>query len=180
MTSEQISENVAEPTFRIRVATGDDQQIVSKLFEDNRAIGEVAPDDPGTDVHNLDEHYLTAGEDGEHPSRFWVAEHAEAGVIGMVGVRGGADHRAKVRRLLVLPDYRNQGVGSGLVEQALGFCNDRGYIKVALDTQVDQKAAIALFKRFGFQLNRTKTVKGKERMEFYMDLYRARCDNSSE
>jgi ribosomal protein S18 acetylase RimI-like enzyme len=130
--------------------------------------------DPGEDVHDLASHYLN--EDSR--SSFWVAERAGAGLVGMIGVWSAQDHHGQVRRLLVHPDHRKQGIGRRLVEAALQFCADRGYVKVVLDTDVDQQAAIALFKQCGFEHTRTRKKEGRDVLDFYMDLYSARDESS--
>jgi hypothetical protein len=57
------------------------------------------------------------------------------------------------------------------MEQALKFCQDRGYIKIALDTFMEREPAIKLFEKFHFRHNRTRKVGGKEVLHFYLDLY---------
>jgi ribosomal protein S18 acetylase RimI-like enzyme len=92
-------------------------------------------------------------------------------IIGMVGVQQHEDGVGEIRRLRVHHDYRRRGVGSALVEQALKFCRDRGYLKIALDTFMEREPAIRLFEKFHFRHSRTRSVMGKEVMHFYLDLY---------
>jgi hypothetical protein len=40
-----------------------------------------------------------------------------------------------------------------------------------LDTYMEREPAIALFQKFRFRHERTRTVSGKELMYFYLDLY---------
>jgi len=101
----------------------------------------------------------------------WVADYDES-VIGMVGVQKTADHGAEIRRLRVRADYRRQGLGAKLVEQALSFCRHHGYLKVTLDVRIERGPAIALFEKFGFQLTRTREHNGRRMLDFYLDLYR--------
>jgi len=151
----------------VRRARPGDQDAVTCLFEMAPASERFRDD--GEDVRDITSAYLSDGDDG---SSFWVAEAADEGVIGMVGVRREGESMAKMRRLRVHQDWRKRGIGKRLVREALGFCRDRGYVKVALQAEVEQEAAISLFQRFGFQLTRTRKVGDTEVMEFYMDLYR--------
>jgi ribosomal protein S18 acetylase RimI-like enzyme len=106
-----------------------------------------------------------------------VAEaHAGSGgaiveIVGMVGVQQHEDNVGEIRRLRVRHDYRRRGIGSALVERALKFCRDRGYLKIALDTFMEREPAIRLFEKFHFRHSRTRSVMGKEVMHFYLDLY---------
>ena len=92
-------------------------------------------------------------------------------IVGMVGVQQHEDNVGEIRRLRVRHDYRRRGIGSALVEVALKFCRDRGYLKIALDTFMEREPAIRLFEKFHFRHSRTRSVMGKEVMHFYLDLY---------
>ena len=94
-------------------------------------------------------------------------------IVGMVGVQQDGDDAAGVRRLRVRSDCRRQGVGTALMESALQFCHDHGYLKVTLDTFMDPEVAIRMFERFRFHHDRSRTVNGKDLMYFYFDLYTA-------
>lgn len=167
MTENNAQHASQEPEVVVRRARPGDQDAVTCLYE--MAPASERFHDNGEDVRDITGAYLSDGDDG---SSFWVAEADGDGVIGMVGVRREGASMAKMRRLRVHPDWRQRGIGKRLVREALGFCRDRGYVKVALQAEVEQEAAIALFKRFGFQLTRTRMVDDIEVMEFYMDLYR--------
>jgi len=152
----------------VRPATEQDAERIRALFDAGRLVDPVDESDAAEDLRNLKETYLP--EDGS--SGFWVAESGEGELIGMIGVCHAGNSTAQIRRLRVDTEWRGRGVGGDLVKHALGFCSDHGYVKIILRAQVDQEAAIALFRRFGFQLSRTRVVDGVERLEFYMDLYR--------
>ncbi len=152
------------------------------LYESGLLDGAHAQNDSEADIENLEQAYYN----DEGRSGFWVAvlhgiaaedqnvdeqDPDDSKVIGMVGVQNIDLHTAEVRRLRVDPDFRNHGVGTRLMEQALAFCLDRGYLKVILDTRIDRIPAIKLFEQFGFQLNRTRDVQGKEVRDFYLNLY---------
>ncbi len=175
MTQAQSQDNQDKSEIQIRPATADDQAAVSALYREEGVHDETGEGDTGDDVLDLQSGYMQ--DEGE--SCFWVAESESAGVIGMVGVKHKGNHAGEMRRLLVRAEHRNHGYGRRLVEEALKFCNDRGYVKVVLQTQVDQKAALSLFERFGFQLNRTRNVAGRDHLEFYMDLYRQPRDETA-
>jgi len=151
----------------MRLVVDDDHAAVRDLFENGLIEGFVADNDTGADMENIAEAYFS----DEGQSALWVADYDEA-VIGMIGVQKTSDHGAEIRRLRVRSDFRRQGVGAKLMEQALQFCLHHSYLKVSLDVRIERGPAIALFEKFGFQLNRTREVNGRRLLDFYLDLYR--------
>ena len=93
-------------------------------------------------------------------------------VVGMIGVQKTGDSAAEIRRLRVLETSRRRGVGTLLMEKALGFCQRHGYLKIILDVRIERSPAIGLFGKFGFQLARTRDIDGQKLLDFYLDLYR--------
>ncbi|TVQ59406.1 MAG: GNAT family N-acetyltransferase [Phycisphaerales bacterium] len=159
--------------YTIRTAFDLDQPVVIDLYENGRLSGQTPEDDPDSDIRDINRSYLA--EDGG--SALWVAEspgtEAELPrIVGMIGVRHTGGHLAEIRRLRVDPGHRGNGLGSRLMETALAFCRDRGYLKIKLDTRMEREQAIALFQKHGFYLTRTRDVGGKQHHEFYLDLYR--------
>ncbi len=151
----------------MRLVVDDDHAAVRDLFENGLIEGFVADNDTGADMENIAEAYFS----DEGQSALWVADYDET-VIGMIGVQKTSEHGAEIRRLRVRTDYRRQGVGAKLMEQALAFCLHHSYLKVSLDVRIERGPAIALFEKFGFQLNRTRQVNGRRLLDFYLDLYR--------
>ncbi len=93
-------------------------------------------------------------------------------IVGMIGAKRMSAETIEIRRLRVDPAHRQRGIGKQLIETALDFCHEQGYLKVRLDTHVEQIPAISLFEQFGFQLNRTREINGKFVHDFYLNLYR--------
>lgn len=149
---------------------------IVELFEAGVELGDWMDNDTGADVINFHEAYCN----DEGRSQFWVAELRDAIVeakpapllIGMVGVQCDDPNTAVIRRLRVEPQHQRKGVGRRLIEEAVSFCREKNYLKVVLDARVTHDRAIALFERFSFQLNRTRTVRGERILDFYLDLYR--------
>lgn len=165
--------NGEDRTYTIRGAIDLDQPVVIDLYESGLLAGQNDEEDPAADVRDIRQSYLA--EDGG--SAMWVVETLgdateHPRIVGMIGVRRLGDHLAEIKRLRVDPSHRGNGLGSMLMDTALEFCREKGYLKVTLDTRMERERAIVLFKRHGFVLNRTKEVAGKEHVEFYLDLYR--------
>ncbi len=151
----------------MRLARDEDHRAIRELFVSGLLEGMVPGNDTGADMENLREAYFA--DNGQ--SGFWVADYLGE-VVGMVGVQKTSDNMAEIRRLRVREDYRRHGLGTRLMEQALSFCKRHGYLKVILDVRIERGPAIALFEKFGFVLVRTREIKGRKMLDFYLDLYR--------
>jgi len=151
----------------VRPAEDADLSVLSELFDMGVLEGQVPDNDTGADIENFREAY---GSD-DAMSGFWVAVY-EGAVVGMVGVQRHDKNVAEIRRLRVRPDRRRRGIGSMLMERAIAFCRERDYLKVILDTRVEEEPAIRIFRKFGFQLGRTREIDGRRLIDFYLDIYR--------
>jgi GNAT superfamily N-acetyltransferase len=139
-----------------------------KLYVEGLIGGKLADNDTATDIDDIQRAYMRPGD------HFWVAQRgpsAAGQIVGMVGVQQDGEAAAGVRRLRVRSDCRRQGIGMALMETALQFCHDHGYLKVTLDTFMDPEVAIRMFERFRFHHDRSRNFNGKELMYFYYDLY---------
>ena len=140
------------------------------LYRDGLLGGQLAENDTGLDIDDIEIAYMRDA--GNH---FWVAEISDDGgkpdIAGMVGVQHYEDGVGEIRRLRVKSDMRRRGIGSKLIETALQFCQDNGYLKIMLDTFIDREPAIKLFEKFRFHHSRTRTFADKELLFFYLDLY---------
>lgn len=82
--------------------------------------------------------------------RIWFAE-AEGEIIGAIAILGHTPDKAQLRWFILDPDYRGLGLGKKLLADALQYCRDKNYRKVFLETTQDQKAAICMYTKAGFQ-----------------------------
>lgn len=106
----------------IRSALKTDADVALRLFqEDLKALSSTERLDDG-DLRNLNDTYLDDADSG-----FWIAEY-KGDVVGMIGVRAGADHTAEICRLRVQKDHRRRGIGTLLLEQAVTHCRDHGLL----------------------------------------------------
>ena len=150
----------------VRPFQADDRSAVARLYTEGLLTGQLAANDTGADIDNIDQAYF---DDPRH--HFWIAE-VQGQVVGMIGV--GSDERdtAEIRRLRVDPAYQDTPIARALLQTAVAHCRHHGYLKVVLDTRFEPEAAVSLFDHVGFQHHRTKTMHGKELLEFFLDLYR--------
>jgi len=61
--------------------------------------------------------------------------------------------------IFVHQDFRNQGIGTRLTEVTLEFAKDKGYRRIWLSVEVNNLAAIRVYKKLGF---RTRDLFGPE------------------
>ena len=154
--------------LNVRPFQPDDQPAVARLYTQGLLAGQLAPNDTGADIENIDQAYFDSPR-----HQFWVAEvHGQ--VVGMIGVASDERDTAEIRRLRVDPAYQDTGIAHALLQTAVSHCRHHGYLKVVLDTRFEHDAAVDLFDQVGFQHNRTKEMHGKDLLEFYLDLYRRR------
>lgn len=52
--------------------------------------------------------------------------------------------------LRVLPNFQRQGIGTALLQYAIGFCVRRGIAEFTIGVEIDNKDARRLYDRFGF------------------------------
>ena len=157
------------PNFRIRTFRRGDLPACIQLYRDGLLGGRIAENDTGLDIDDIELAYLNCP--GSH---FWVAETTSderAEIIGMIGVQHHEESVGEIRRLRVRHDFRRRGIGSALMETALKFCHDQGYLKIALDTFMEREPAVKLFEKFHFRHSRTRSIGDKEILHFYLDLY---------
>jgi ribosomal protein S18 acetylase RimI-like enzyme len=155
----------SKPLFTIRSFRAGDLASCTALYREGLLGGKIAENDTGLDIDDIERAYMSSP--GSH---FWVAE-AQNEVVGMIGVQHHDDDVGEIRRLRVRHDWRRRGIGSALIETALKFCQEKGYLKIALDTFVEREPAIKLFEKFHFRHHRTRTIGDKQILHFYLDLY---------
>jgi GNAT superfamily N-acetyltransferase len=94
----------------------------------------------------------------------WIAEWAPAGgdsrPVGSAAiVPAGAAGLAKLRLVLVEPDFRGQGLGRRLVEAAENFARAAGYRAIELWTFSMLAEARALYARLGYRITATEGMR---------------------
>jgi ribosomal-protein-alanine acetyltransferase len=60
-------------------------------------------------------------------------------------------HRATLS-ITVLRDYWGQGIGSRLMQMMIDFSKEQGIAVISLEVRADNERAVALYKKFGFEV----------------------------
>lgn len=160
-----MGQDPSSKDYVIRSFRPGDLDACRRLYREGLIGGQIAENDTGLDIDDIDGAYLRVP--GNH---FWVAETSDGQIVGMIGVMQ-SDGVGEIRRLRVAVSHRRRGIGSALLEQALKFCQENNYLKVALDTFIEREPAIKLFDKFRFRHGRTRSYAGKDLLYFYLDLY---------
>lgn len=155
-----------ESLIQIRSYRPDDAKACKALYSDGLIGGKLAENDTAYDMEEIESAYMKNS--GSH---FWVAKAPDGQVVGMIGVQQHDPSVGEIRRLRVAVSHRRRGIGFQLIETALKFCLERQYLKVKLDTFMDEHAAVKLFEKFRFLHEHTKTLGDRQLMYFYLDFY---------
>ena len=73
--------------------------------------------------------------------------HRAVGCVGWVGYGNWAE----IKRLIVDPDYRRQGIATVLLSQLELAATDSGFDLLRLETGIDQSESLRLYERLGFR-----------------------------
>ena len=88
----------------------------------------------------------------------WVAKRDDA-LVGSVALVRSADGRAQLRWFLVDPSARGSGLGRRLLETAISFAREQGYLGMILHTVDRLKVATRLYEQYGFRLAESVPVR---------------------
>ncbi len=108
---------------------------------------------PGTEQYFL--HAVAELFDEPENSRLWVA--VDDGVIkGSVCIIRKSSDEAQLRLFGTDPSLQGLGIGTQLMEKAMGFCKEKGYGHIYLWTIDICKSALHVYDKFGFKRTDTK------------------------
>ena len=111
-----------------------------------------------SDLRNLLSYYYVVEEDGNI-----------VGYYNYLLIAG----EVNFNRICVLPEYRGQGVASEMMKHFCAQFKDKKVDKAILEVEIDNKAAIFLYEKFGFQeIYIRKHYYGKDRHATIMERVR--------
>uniref|UniRef100_UPI0037E98958 N-acetyltransferase 8-like 2 n=1 Tax=Semicossyphus pulcher TaxID=241346 RepID=UPI0037E98958 len=106
-----------------------------------------------TDMQDIPKNYQSGPGDC-----FWVAE-AEVdgaaqilGIVAVVAKQRGKETHGELFRMIISQSCRRMGLGTRLTQTVIDFCKEQGFSQVVLETSSTQTAAVALYKKLGFNL----------------------------
>ncbi|MDD6468160.1 MAG: GNAT family N-acetyltransferase [Erysipelotrichaceae bacterium] len=110
------------------------------------------PNEVVSDVKKEEEYLIKTLESEQNVFITCMVDGEIVGNIGVyaVGSVNKLKHRAEIG-IGVKKEYRNLGIGSLLLEKALAFAKEMNYEQIELDVVSENDAAIALYRKFGFE-----------------------------
>ena len=96
------------------------------------------------DIRDINSYY------SENGNIMWVIEN-EDNVIGMGGLINQGNNTFEIKRLRISTNYRNQGLGSELLEWIENYCRKNGVKRIYLDTTNRNSGAIRFYKKHGYK-----------------------------
>jgi GNAT superfamily N-acetyltransferase len=103
-----------------------------------------APGSTDADIDDIEQAYFARG------GTFRVLETQEGFIVGAYGLYPMDDGSCELRKMYLRKDYRGQGLGRRLLDDALTDARRRGFKSVVLETASVLKEAIALYESYGF------------------------------
>jgi ribosomal protein S18 acetylase RimI-like enzyme len=117
---------------------------------DYDSVFEMMKKTPGVSIRDADSLEATARYLKRNPGLSFVAE-AEGQVVGCI-MSGHDGRRGYLQHLIVAPQYRNQGIGTALIEHCLTALGKEGIQKSHLDVFRTNTAAAAYWEKRGWTL----------------------------
>lgn len=139
----------------------DSEQIKAVVFTVLKEFG-LKPDSNSIDrdLDSIEESYFSN-------NGFFGVIESENVIVATVGLHKVNENTCELRKMYSLPSQRGKGLGNSIIEFALSKAKELGYSRVILETASPLKAAIGLYKKYGFT-------------EFNPEHMSARCDQAFE
>jgi diamine N-acetyltransferase len=81
----------------------------------------------------------------------WEIADSEAGPIGFLSYEMEGDHRVKLHKLYLLPDYHGLGLGQQMLEHVLEQAREWRAVEVWMQVNKRNELALAAYRRAGFR-----------------------------
>lgn len=102
------------------------------------------------DLLDIEKIYINTG------GTFIVIENSRNDIIGTIALLRLDSKNCKLRKMYVDRNFRGLGLGDRLMTQALAKATELNFKTVYLETVHSMKAAISLYRKYGFEILSTK------------------------
>lgn len=85
-------------------------------------------------------------------------------IIGISGILRQNDSVGRIKKMYILKDYRNKGLGQKLFDKIRKFAKKNKYKRLILSTTPEMQSAIHFYQKNGFK--EYKTIKSKNQIFF--------------
>ncbi|MFN8015453.1 MAG: GNAT family N-acetyltransferase [Acidimicrobiia bacterium] len=97
-----------------------------------------------SDLDDIEKHYIDNG--GE-----FIVGLIKNEVVAMGAYKPVSESAAEIKRMRVRPDLQGKGIGKILLTMLEESIENKGYLRIVLDTTVNQKAARHLYETNGYK-----------------------------
>jgi putative acetyltransferase len=116
------------------------------------------------DLKDIEQSYLQRG------GVFYVLEKEDGSIIGSYGLYPMAAGICELRKMYLHRDYRGQGHGRRMLEDALAKARQLGFTRITLETASVLKEAIRLYESYGFRPYRPDHLSRRCDQAYVLDL----------
>ena len=151
---------------RLRPATNADcQRVVDLVYTVLSEYG-LQPDPQCTDadLKDIEQSYLQRG------GVFYVLEGKDGSIIGSYGLYPMEAGTCELRKMYLHRDYRGEGHGRRMLEDALAKAKQLGFKRITLETASVLKEAIRLYESYGFKPYRPNHLSCRCDQAYVLDL----------
>lgn len=136
-----------ENYINFRSATNDDTENIKNLIFGVLAEHGLTPDTGGidADLDDIEANYIERG------GIFEILENENGEMLGTVGLFPLDDETIELRKMYFDKTIRGRGIGKQTLDRMIETARRLGYKKIHLETASVLKAAIELYKKYGFQ-----------------------------
>jgi putative acetyltransferase len=136
--------------INIRPIQAADNLFLAKIIRDT--LTEFKANHPGTVYYDpsTDHLYELFQEPG---STYYVAEidGTIAGGVGIFPTAGLPGGTCELVKMYLVPSARGIGLGKALIEKALAFAKNSGFLQVYIETMPELSKAMKVYEKFGFK-----------------------------
>ena len=151
---------VPDSPLTIRAYENSNYEAVVALF--TRINRELAP----ADMRERFEEYISTSIKGElshlrdifseaKRNAFWVVA-IDGQIVGMFGIASRSEDSTELRRMYLDRAYRGRGIAQRMLQCAESRARELGFSKLILSTAEVQEAAIAFYRKSGYQVVKTE------------------------
>jgi putative acetyltransferase len=101
------------------------------------------PAETDADLDDIHDSYIAGG------GTFKILEE-DGRIIGSYGLYPTTPRSCELRKMYLLPEFRGQGLGRRMLEDALGRARRLGFEEMTLETNSRLREAISLYRCYGF------------------------------
>ena len=153
--------------FLIRPATNSDVPAIQKIVFSTLAEHGLHSDPGGKDkdLDDIEKSYLSGN------GFFGVAINTETNhIVGTFGLFPQAEKICELRKMYLSKESRGKGLGKFILDSAVQIAKEKHYTKIILETISPLRAAISLYKKYGFKEIEPIEINDRVDQAFELDI----------